>query len=220
MVLCLTAETPQQQQAITQLKAKFGAEANIEFQSGKNLIRTVQWHYHENVVTDLAAARAKAEQLFAEMEPYTHITMSDVDSVMQKDVGLTKKNLVIYYYQKKFGDINFEQTPYLFFSFEENGRYSLGTNFIYDFVLPERPYVSYERLEEIARNEYEGIILDDNAYGKDYTLHHRIDLYLCKFEKDNQTFYKVAYRITFPFYTIYVDAKNGEVIEKGCYNDF
>jgi hypothetical protein len=169
------------------------------------------------------AARTEADKLLKGIRPYTHVTMKQIESVDREYADYNPKALEIIYIQKNIWGIDFEKNPSITFIFYETGGVKIENTFIYDFVLPKRPYITKEQAEEFAKAEF--IKVSNRRFHSNSTKddentitnlpRHDIGLYICKFQKDrNVEYYKVAY--CFMIYgticSIYIDAKTGNVL--------
>lgn len=220
--ICLFAETNEHVDIEKILKTKYGNDIDVRVDAKNNVLRSISRKNLDLPITSSIDARKHADRILSEFEPYTRVEISQFDSI---DVVLVDPKINMYvawYYQLKLGGINFDSVPFIGISFYEGNRYTLTNAFVYDFKLPERPYISRERIEEIARTEHQDSIkyiedLDTTTYKiKRRELVPSIELLICSFQdKDNNVSRKLAYRIKyFSGYRIYVDAKTGEIIKK------
>jgi hypothetical protein len=223
LVSSLSAENSDQWKAISQLKAKFGTDAVITFTGDNAILHNLDWINTEYKVTDLVSARETADKILKELEPFINVNITQFDSIEVKVLNFKSNEYVVEYFQTKLDGINYENRPSVFFVFSHysSDLFSFGNAF-YSIKVPDRPYVSYDRLNEIAKTEHTcpiGYVED-----LDHTRHKVvpvIDLLICMFEDNNIRTYRVAYVIKYlDGYRIYVDAKTGEIIKQyyyGCY---
>ncbi len=211
-----TSNTSEQKKIITKLKAKYGSEANIEFQSNTNLLYSLYFKGTTDYIVDWEKGRAKAAGLLAELKPYTHITMKQIDSKDEKDLGYNYRALEITYYQKNVWGIDFQKTPVIRFTFYESGAIRIENEFAYEIVLQKRPYITKEQAYEYAVNEYIKLCHQFNhkvkvAYSLDSPHVHNYGLIIRKLQPEiDVVYYKAAYLIQFENYMIYIDAKTGK----------
>jgi hypothetical protein len=220
----LSAETRQQKKAISRLKAKLGSETTISFRNGETIVRIINGGTTTNKITDLLTARAEADILLKEMQPYLHITMKQIGRVEQECFSIDKTAYRITYYQKNFWGDSLNEEFNIQFSFvksEGTQVVNIENAFVYDLVIPKRPYISKERLEEILKVKYSklvkqsrGIYNQEEAEVKSIILPaYNVSLSLFKNTESDEINHKLAFIVQIENYTIYVDPKTGKVIQ-------
>jgi hypothetical protein len=155
---CLSALTPEQTEALSILKAKYGNSTTVRFKKSDNVILdNIAFRLAFPELKDIQAAQSKADSLINELEPYLQVSTIAMDSVSCKMNKLNHSESVydVVYYQRKFGEFSFEgNTPCLRISLQRGQYISIFNSLVYDFKIPKPPYLGNAKAEQIADSTY------------------------------------------------------------------